>query len=209
MPERSDHATLPAETAYCHTCGFEHTRRPDWLCPRCGMPAGTEPPPRRPVAASPEKPTFPMGSAIAGVAIAVNGLALLVGFAMGAADRYRWVVLAAGLVLVVLASELLLRVGAGRWIALVAAAVGALIVAEGVVRERVPDLFQDPLPDPVRLLLRDLLGDLRPAGISSVLAFAAGCLLLVVGRPGRKRIAAGVVLAVPLVVLEMIWLFGR
>ncbi len=208
MPDRSDHATLPAETAYCHTCGFEHTRRPDWLCPRCGMPAGTEPPARRPVAASPEE-TFPMGSAIAGVAIAVNGLALLVGFAMGAADRYRWAVLATGSVLVVLAFELLLRVAAGRWIALVAAAVALLIVAEGVVRERVPDLFQDPLPDPIRRLLRDLLGDLRPAGLSSVLAFAVGCLLLVVGRPGRKRIAAGVVLAVPLLVLEMIWLSGR
>lgn len=209
MPDRSDHATLPPETAYCHTCGFQHTRRPDWLCPRCGMPAGTEPPPRRAVAASAEEPAFPAGSGIAGVAIGVNGVALLVGFAVGAAGRYRWAALAAGLALVVLALELLLRVAAGRWIALVTSAAGALIAAEGMVREAVPDLFQDPLPDPIRRLLRDLSSGLRPVGISSALAFAVGCLLLVLGRPGRTRIAAGVVLAAPLVALEMIWLFGR
>lgn len=209
MPDRPYPATLPPETAYCHTCGFAHTRRPDWLCPRCGMPAGTEPPPRRPVAASPEERSFPAGSMVAGGAMAVGGLALLVGFAMGAAGGYRWAALAAGLVLVVLALELLLRVSAGRWIALAAAAVGALVAAEGLLRQAAPDLFQDPLPDPVRPLLRDLLRDLRPAGVWSVLAFAVGCLLLVVGRPGRARIAAGVVLAVPLVVIEMIWLFGR
>ncbi len=209
MLDRSDHATLPAETAYCHTCGFEHTRRPDWLCPRCGMPAGTEPQSRRSVTASAEEPIFPMGSTIAGAVTAVNGVALLIGFLRHPASEYRWVVLGAASVLLVLALELLLKVHAGRWITLVAAVVVALIVSEGVVRERVPDLFRDPLPDPIRHFLRDVLRDLRPTGISFVLGFEVGCLLLVIGQPGRMRIAAGVALAVPLAVLETILVFGR
>ncbi len=208
MPDRSPHATLPAETAYCHTCGFEHTRRPDWLCPRCGMPASTEPPPRRTAAASAEKPTFPMGSTIAGAVMAVNAVALLIGFGRHPASEYRWAVLGTASVLGVLALELLLMVPAGRWIALVGAVGAALIVSEDVVRERVPDLFRDPLPDPIRHFLRDVFHDLRPTGISFVLGFAVGCLLLVVGRPRRMRIAAGVALAVPLAVLEMILVFG-
>jgi hypothetical protein len=108
MPDRSPHATLPAETAYCHTCGFEHTRRPDWHCPRCGMPAGTEPPPRRAAAASAEKPTFPMGSTIAGAVMAVNAVVLLIGFGRHPASEYRWAVLGTASVLGMLALELLL-----------------------------------------------------------------------------------------------------
>ncbi len=209
MLDRSDHATLPAETAYCHSCGFEHTRRPDWLCPRCGMPAGTEPRARRAKADSADEPTFPLGSTIAGAVMAVNGAALLVGFVRHPASEYRWALLGTAFALLALALELLLKVSAGRWIALAAAVAVALIVSEGLVRERVPDLFRDPLPVPIRRFLRDVLRDLRPMGISFVLGFEAGCLLLVVGQPRRLRIAAGVVLAVPLAVLEVLLVFGR
>lgn len=209
MPDRSDNATLPAETAYCLTCGFEHTRRPDWLCPRCGMPAGTEPPRRGSAAASAEEPAFPLGSTIAGAVIAVNGLALLIGFLRHPASEYRWALLGTAAFLVLLALELLLKVRAGRWVALVAVVVAALIVSEGVVRERVPDLFRDPLPDPIRRFLRDVLRDLRTTGISFVLGFDVGCLLLVIGQPRKVRIAAGVALAVPLAALALFLAFAR
>jgi hypothetical protein len=209
MPDRSYDTTLPAETAYCHTCGFEHTRRPDWLCPRCGMPAGTDPRRPRSVAASAAEQTFPLGSTIAGAVLAANAVALLVGFVRHPASDHRWALLGTSFVLVVLALELLLKVDAGRWIVVAAAVLVALVVSEGVLRERVPDLFRDPLPDPIRRFLRDVLRDLGPTGMSSVLGLAAGCLLLVIGRPGRIRIAAGVVLALPLAVLEMIFVLGR
>ncbi len=57
-------------------------------------------------------------------------------------------------------------------------------------------------------LARDVFRDLRPMGIAFVLAFEVGCLLLGIGQPRRSRIAAGVVLAVPLAVLEMILASG-
>lgn len=210
MANRSNHATLPVEMAYCHSCGLEHTRQPDWLCPRCGMPADTEPRPRRTVAASSaEAPTtFPMGSTIAGAVMAVNGAALLLGFVRPPASEYRWVAIATASVVVVLALDLLLKVPSGRWITAVAAVAAALVVSESVVRERVPDLFRDPLPAPIRRFLRDLLRDLRLTGISSVLGFAVGCVVLVVGRPGWIRIAAGVILAAPLAAITVIWMIG-
>lgn len=210
MVHRSSHASLPAEKAYCHSCGLAHTRTADWLCPRCGMPADTEPRSHRAEeeAREEEPADFPVGSMVAGAVLAVSGAALLVGFLKHPASVYRWPALAAASVLLVLALELLLKVNAGRWIVVVAALLVVLIASEGALRERVPDLFRDPLPDPVRRFLRDVLRDLRLTGIASVAASAASCLLLVVGRPRWPRIAAGAVLAVPLVALLILHAAG-
>ncbi len=202
------HVTTSAEPAYCPSCGLKHTRRPDWLCPRCGMPAESEPriPKARP--APRYEQVFPRGSTIAAAIMAVSSGALAIGFARYPAGEHRWTVLAAGLILGVLGLELLLKVSFARWTAVVFAVVAAVFVSEHLIRDRLPDLFRDPLPAAIRDWLRDLIRDPLPVKIPFFMGFLAGCVVLLVGRPGGVRIAAGVLLAAPLVVVEIMRAFA-
>ncbi|HEX9051219.1 MAG TPA: hypothetical protein VF841_11870 [Anaeromyxobacter sp.] len=197
-----DVATTGAEPAYCPACQLRHTRRPDWLCPRCGMPV--EPgvgPPR--VARSPaEEPGFPAGARIAGAVLVVSGAALATAWARAPAAAQRGSVVAAAAVVVALGLGALLGGAFARWAAAFAAIAGAAVLAEDLVRVRLPGLLRDPVPPAARAVLRGLTNPLYPAKIAFTYAFVAGILLLVAGRPRRVRIAAGVLLALPLVVLQ-------
>jgi hypothetical protein len=96
----------------------------------------------------------------------------------------------------------LLKLSFARWAAAVAAVGGAVVLSEDLMRVRLPGLVRDPVPPAVRALLRGLSNPLYPAKILFTFAFAAGILLLLVGRPRRARLAAGALLACPLVVLQ-------
>ncbi len=202
--------TTAAEPAYCTSCGLKHTRRSDWLCPRCGMPAGSEAP------ASTARPApravwrFPGGSRIAGAVMTAGSGALAVGLARFPAGEHRWPLLAGALVLGVLGVALALEASWARWSAAAGALVAAAIVAEDLLRERGPWTLHDPLPPAIRAPLRALLRAPRPAELFALalVGFLVGCLLLLVGRPRAWRIAAGVLLAAPLVA-GIVWGFAR
>ena len=197
-----------AEPAYCPSCELRHTRRPDWLCPRCGMPVDAEVP--RPTArpATRGEEGFPAGSRIASAIMVLAGGALAAGVARSPSAEHRWPLVAAAVVLVVLGLGSSLTISWARWTAVGAGVVAAVLVAEDLIRDRLPDLMPDPLPPVVRAWLRDLLRPLYPATLFFVLAFLAGGLLLLVGRPRRARLAIGVLLAAPLVVLQVIRVIG-
>jgi len=212
MLDPSHVVTTSAEPAYCPSCELKHMRRPDWLCPRCGMPVESDAPriPKGKARPAPRsEPVFPPGSRIAGAIVAVNGGALAIGFAKYPASEHRWTLLAAALILAVLGLELLLKVSLARWAAVVSAVVAAALVSEDLIRDRLPDLFRDPLPAVIRDWLRDLIRDPLPVKIPFFMGFLAGCVLLLVGRPRGVRIAAGVLLAAPLVVVEIMRAFAR
>jgi len=139
----------------------------------------------------------------------VSSAALTIGFAKYPASAHRWSLLAAVLILAVLGLELLLKVSLARWAAVIFAVVAAVLVSEDLIRDRLPDLFRDPLPAVVRDYLRDLIHEPVPAKILFFMGFLAGCVLLLVGRPRVVRIAAGVLLAAPLVVVEITRAFAR
>jgi len=135
--------------------------------------------------------------------MAVSSGALAIGFAKFPASEHRWTLVAAALLLAVLGLELLLKVSLARWAAVVLAVAAVALVSEDLARDRLPDLFRDPLPPVIRAWLRALLRDPLPAKIPSFMGFLAGCVLLLVGRPRAVRIAAGVLLAAPLVVVAI------
>jgi hypothetical protein len=201
------------EPAYCPRCELKHTRRPDWLCPRCGSPVETElPAPRTAPAAQPERP-FPVGARIAGALLVLATGAFASALARGLAPlppgAHRWRLLVLIAALAGLGLALLLKVTSTRWIALAVGAAAAVILAEGLLRVLWPGLVRDPLPGPVRQLLRDLIHDHQPRKLLALLGFDAGCLLLVAGRPGVLRSAAGVLVATPLLVLVILSAVGR
>jgi hypothetical protein len=202
-----------AEPAYCPSCELRHTRRPDWLCPRCGMPVDSEASPSRPRkrarAAAPEYvPEFPLGSFVAGAILAVTSLVVAIGFARHPVTEHRWPLVAAMVLLAVMGLELLLKVSPARWILIAIALLAAVLALDDLARARVPDLMRDPLPPAVRALLRDVIRALYPIHILLASGLLAGSLLLVVGRPGRARTAAGVLLAMPLAIIEIVRAFA-
>lgn len=208
------HVVTPGpEPAYCPRCELRHTRRDDWLCPRCRSPVETEVPPPRTVAAPQPPPRFPLGARVAGAlllaTIAAFASAVARGLAVVPPGAQRWRLLAMVVALAALGLALLLKSSAARWIAVGFAVVAAVVLVEGLLRDRFPGLVRDPLPAAVRQLLRDLIRDHRPTTMLSFLGFDAGCLLLVLGRPRAVRLAAGVFLALPLLALEVLAALGR
>jgi hypothetical protein len=141
--------------------------------------------------------------------MALSGLAVATGIARSPLAEPRWPLVAAAVVLVVLGLGSLLTIPWARWTAVGAGIFGIVLVTEGLLRERLPDLVRDPLPATVRAWLRDLARPLYPATVFLVLAFLAGGLLLLVGRPRRARIAVGVLFAAPLVALQVMRVMGR
>lgn len=194
--------TPSPEPAYCPRCELRHTRRPDWLCPRCGSPVSTDLPPPRPAQAPPSAPTFPLATRIAGAILALMGAAVAAALAgrlaMPDSGAHRWRLLVVAAALVGLGVALLLKASLARWSAVVLGGVGALVLSEALLRVVVPGLVRDPLPAPARQLLRNLIRDHDPRTLLLLLAFDIGCLLLVVGRPRGRRIAVGLLLAAPL-----------
>ncbi len=195
------------EAAYCAACDLPHARRPDWLCPRCGMPVEYDAArARRRVRAAAEArdEEFPAGSFVAGAVLAVTGLVLATSFARRPVVEHRWPLVAAMALLLVLGIELLIKVAPARWVAIALAAAAAIRGGEDVLRARVPDLPRDPLPAALRAPLHDAVGARSAARLLAAAGLLAGALLLLVGRPGRARIAAGVLLAAPLAVAEIV-----
>lgn len=185
-------------------------RRPDWLCPRCGMPVESEesrPTKRAQPAASEYEPEYPLGSFVAGVVMAVTSLVLAIGFARHPVTEHRWPLVAAMVLLALLGLELLIKVSPARWVVIAVALLAAALASEDLVRARVPDLMRDPLPPAVRVLLRDVIRALYPINVLLASGLLAGSLLLVIGRPQRARIAAGVLLATPLAIVEIVRAF--
>ncbi len=191
-----------AEPAYCPKCGLKHTRRQDWLCPRCRTPVETELP-ATVVARSARSAEagFPAGARIAGAAMIAAGIAVGAVLARNPAAGQRWAMLAVAVLLAALGVGALLEAAWARWTALGAAVVAALLAAEDAVRERLPGLAGDPVPPAIRAWPRATLHPLHPWPIFLVLAFAVGTTVLLVGRPRRVRMAAGIALAAPLLVL--------
>jgi hypothetical protein len=204
------HVVTPVpDPAYCPRCQLRHTRRLDWLCPRCGSPVETEVPAPGTVPAPRVEPQqFPLGSRIAGAILLLASGALARDLVMLPAGAHRLRLLAAGAVLAGLGLALLLKVTLARWTAVALAVLAAVVLTEGLFRDLWPGLVRDPLPGLVRQLLRDLIHDHHPRQILSSLGFDAGCLLLVVGRPRAIRIANAVLLATPLLLLEVLAALG-
>jgi hypothetical protein len=117
--------------------------------------------------------------------MAASSAALAIGFASHSSGEHRSRLLVATLVLGVLALALLLKVSFARW-----AAVGGNILA-------------------AMLALSDLASDPQVAKVFFFMGFHAGLMLLLVGRPGVPRVVIGVLLAAPLVGLEVMLAFAR
>jgi hypothetical protein len=206
---RSD--TIAAEPARCPACGLKHMRQPDWLCPRCGMPVETESyrsTMRESRAAEPGRaPEFPLGSVVAGAVLALTAVVLAIGFARDPATAHRWTLVAATVLLAVLGLELLLKVSPARWVVIAVALIALFLASEELLRAWLPSLVADPLPPALRVALQGVLRALHPLRILLASGLAGGTLLLVAGRPRRWRIAAGVLLAAPLAIAEIVrWL---
>lgn len=196
-------ATTTAEPAYCPSCGLRHTRRQDWLCPRCGLPAESGVGPPRKERAPAEAPGFPVGTRVAGAILMVSSAALAIAWVRSPAAAHRWSVVAAVAIVLALGVGSLLALSFARWAAVVAAIAAAVIVSEDLMRVRLPGLVRDPVPPPVRAFLRELTNPLYATKIAFTFAFVGGMLLLLLGQPRRRRLAAGALLACPLVVLQV------
>jgi len=211
MPRRAPLSDGPgAEPAYCAACDLHHARRPDWLCPKCGMPVEYDAAlssRRARAAAAEHRPPFPAGSLVAGAVMAVTSLALALGFARDPATDHPWPLVAAIVLLGVLGLELLIKVHPARWVVAAAVPISAVILSESLVRARAPGLMPDPLPPVVRAALRDAIRALSPTTLLLVAGLLVGSLVLVVGRPGRARIAAGALLAAPLAIAGIVRAF--
>jgi hypothetical protein len=202
------------EPAYCPRCELRHTRRPDWLCPRCGSPVDTEvPAPRTPVPASQLEPPFPLGTRLAGAILVLTSGVLAFPvvrrLATLPAGGYRWRLLVTVTALAGLGLTLLLKSSSARWAAVFFAAVAAVVLAEGLLRVVLPGLVADPLPGPARQVLRDLIRDHHPRRLLLLLGFDGGCLLLLAGRPRAARMIAGLLLVAPLLAVELVAALGR
>lgn len=210
MPRPTRSHGSGAEPAYCAACDLHHARRPDWLCPQCGMPVeydAARSARRVRAAAAEQGPPFPAGSLVAGAVLAATSLVLALGLARDLATPHRWPLLAAIVLLAVLGLELLLKVTPARAAAAAAVLVAAGVFSESLVRARAPGAMPDPLPPAVRAVLRDAIGALSAARLLLVAGLLAGALVLVLGRPGRARIAAGALLAAPLAIAEIVRAF--
>lgn len=202
---------LAAEPAYCPACDLKHVRQPDWLCPRCGMPVETAAW-RSAVGSRAEEseepdPGYPLGSIVAGAVLGITSVVLALGFARNPGVEHRWPLVGALVLLLVLGLELLLKVSAARWVVLALALLALVVVAEDLVRVRVPGLISDPVPPAIRAAVQGPLRALHPVRILLLPGLLVGTLLLVAGRPGRWRIAAGALVAAPLAVAEIVrWL---
>lgn len=209
--DRSPSDGIAAEPARCPACGLKHMRQADWLCPRCGMPVETEAfrsTMRESRAAEPERaPEFPLGSFVAGAVLAVTSVVLAIGFARDPVTEHRWALVAAMVLLAVLGLELLLKVSPARWVVIAVAVIALTLASEDLVRARLPDLMPDPLPPALRAALQGAIRALYPLRILFASGLLGGTLLLVAGRPGRARIAAGVLLAAPLALYELVRTF--
>jgi len=198
---------MGAEQAYCSACDLKHERQPDWLCPQCGMPVETEAwrsMVRRPTGEDEAEPEFPTGSFAAGAAMVLTSLVLAIGFARNPVSAHRWPLVAAMVLLAVLGLELLLKVSWARWVALALASAALLFAMEDLLRARLPELMRDPLPPAIRAALHGPIGALSTVRLLTAGAMLGGTLLLVIGRPGRRRIVAGLVVAAPLAVGEIV-----
>jgi uncharacterized membrane protein SirB2 len=212
IDDRTQPGGTDGEAAYCPECDYEHVRRPDWLCPKCGMPvesaawrsmvsrrgtgsrAGAEEEGARP---------FPHGSFVAGAVLVLTGLVLAIGFARDPISDHRWTLVTAMVLLGVIGLELLLKVSWARWVVFALALVALLLVAEDLLRARWPELMSDPLPPPIRAALQDAIRAPSPLRRLLAAAMLAGTLLLVAGRPGRGRLVAGILVASALAVGEI------
>lgn len=204
---RSHPSDTGAEMAYCPACDLKHVRQPDWLCPKCGMPVETEAwrsTVRRRADEPEPEPEFPRGSMVAGAVLGATSAVLAIGFARHPVSEHLWPLVAAMVILVVLALELLLKVSAARWVVLALAVIALVVVAEDLLRAQAPGLMTDPLPPAARAALHGVIRALSPLRILFAGGLLAGTLLLVAGRPGRGRIAAGIVVAAPLAVAEIV-----
>lgn len=197
-----DVALTAAEPAYCPSCELRHTRRQDWLCPRCGSPVESGVGPPRKDRAPVEEPGFPVGTRVAGAILVVSAGALATAWVRSPPGEHRWSVVVAVALVAALGVGSLLELSFARWAAAIASVGGAAVLAEDLMRVRLPGLVRDPVPKAVRAALRELSNPLYPAKILLTFAFAAGILLLLAGRPRRARLAAGALLACPLVVLQ-------
>ncbi|MGB8931263.1 MAG: hypothetical protein WCC48_08455 [Anaeromyxobacteraceae bacterium] len=206
--DRSHSDNIAAEPARCPACGLKHMRQANWLCPRCGMPVETESyrsTMREPRAAEPERALgSPLGSFVAGAVMALTSVVLAVGFARHPVTEHRWALVAAMVLLAVLGLELLLKVSAARWVVAVIALAALLLASEELLRAWLPSLVADPLPPALRAALQGVIGALNTLRILLASGLFGGTLLLVIGRPGRWRIAAGVLLAAPLALFEIV-----
>jgi hypothetical protein len=204
---------IPSEQAYCPACDLKHTRQPDWLCPQCGMPVETEAW-RSTVRGRSEEseeraPEFPLGSVVGGAILVATSLVLALGFARSPVVAGRWPLVAATVLLAVLGFELLFKVSAARWVAIAIAVIALILVSEDLLRARLPDLMGDPLPAGIRAALQGSIRALYPLRILFASGLLVGTLLLVAGRPGRWRIAAGALIAATLPVAELVrWLMS-
>jgi hypothetical protein len=150
---------------------------------------------------------YPLGSFVAGVVLAITSVILALGFARNPGIEHRWTLVAALALLLVLGLELLLRVSPARWVVAAIALVALAVVAEDLLRTRLPGLMSDPLPPAIRAAMQGPIRALHPLRILLLPGLLTGTLLLVAGRPGRWRIAAGVLVAAPLAVAEVVrWL---
>lgn len=207
--DRSSPDTIAAEPAHCPSCGLKHVRQPDWLCPRCGTLVETDAyrstmrEPARATEREPE-PEFPAGSFVAGAVLALTSVVLAVGFARNPVVEHRWPLVGAMVLLFALGLQLLLKVPPVRWVAIGLALVALILAAEDQLRARLPELMSDPLPPALRAALQVELRALQPLRLLLAAGLGAGILLLAVGRPGRRRIAAGVLVASPLAVAEVV-----
>jgi hypothetical protein len=212
MIDRSHPGNVGAEQAYCPACELKHVRQPDWLCPRCGTLVETEAwrSTMRATASEPARELeFPRGSVVAGAVLALTGVVVAIGFARHPVTEHRWPLVVAAALLLVLGIELLLKVSPARWVVIAGALIALIVVAEDLLRARVPDLTRDPLPPALRIALQELIHALYPMRLPLAAGLLGGTLLLVAGRPGRARIAVGVLVAAPLAVAEIVrWFVG-
>lgn len=195
-------ATTTAEPAYCPSCGLRHTRRQDWLCPRCGLPVESGVGPPRKERAPAEAPGFPAGTRVAGAILLVSAGALATGWVRSPSAEHRWSAIVAIVLVAALGVGSVAKLGFARWAAGSAAILAAAVLSEDLMRVRLPGLVRDPIPPALRAVVRELSNPLYGTKILFTFAFTVGILLLVAGRPRRVRIAAGVLLACPLVLLQ-------
>jgi hypothetical protein len=152
---------------------------------------------------------FPRGSVVAGAVLALTGVVVAIGFARHPVTEHRWPLVVAAALLLVLGIELLLKVSPARWVVIAGALIALIVVSEDLLRARVPDLTRDPLPPALRIALQELIQALYPMRLPLAAGLLGGTLLLVAGRPGRARIAVGVLVAAPLAVAEIVrWFVG-
>jgi hypothetical protein len=173
------------------------------------MPVGGDQPPPVPRSPPQEELGYPLGARIGGAIVVVAAGVLAAGVAHDPSRPQRWLLLAALLVLAVLGVALLIGLGWARWVVAASAIAAAALVSEHAVRDRLSWLVRDPLSAAARAFVRGVLRELPPTSLLVVAGFAAGCLLLVVGRPRRVRLVVGALLAASPIASELVRALAR